>query len=97
MSRLPSPYPRGDACPKCGQPMGLENECWCDKRSPVLRIAAGIVSSCLTLGAACCWLGVTSGPIALFLVPFGAVIFVGAGLSGLLILIEEVRSGAKSG
>lgn len=93
----PSPYPRGEACPKCGQLMGLENECWCEKKSPVLRIAAAIVGSAMFLGAACCWVGISSGPIGLFVAPFGAVIFVGASLSGLLILFGEMRSGPRSG
>lgn len=93
----PSPYPRGEACPKCGQQMGLENECWCHRSSPVLRTAGVIVASCLAIGAACTWVGTASGPMALFLVPFGSVIFVGAGLSGLLILFEEMRSGLNSG
>lgn len=93
----PSPYPRGDACANCGQSMGLENVCWCRRTSPVLKTALAIAASCLAVGAGSGWIGAARGPMALFLLPFGVVIYVGAGFSGLLILFDEIRSELKSG
>ncbi len=92
MVKIASPYPRGETCPRCGARRFEGQFCWCRRERPELKLAAWIILSCGSAGVAAWVLGGAFGGAALILRPFGLVLFLGAFLSALFILADELRS-----
>lgn len=90
-----SPYPRGDVCPQCGACRQDGQGCWCHKERPELRAAAWIIAFCGGTGVAAWVSGGAMGGASVILRPFGLVIFLGALLSALFILADELTSSHK--
>lgn len=87
-----SPYPRGEACPRCGV-RRLEGQiCWRRRERSELKLAGWIILLCGATGIAAWMLGGAFGGAALILRPFGLVLFLGALLSALFILADELKS-----